>query len=486
MSSIKSNLDNERGSLEKCSINPWSHIRLLALVAVSVFLAEVLVMIALSFMPALPTWQQAVLDAALLTILISPILYFGLFRFMDHLIKKLQHALEELGSHRERLEELVADRTADLSAAHKTLKQEIAEHKIAEDLLQERTADLDDRIREIQCLYRIAKLMEEPNRPWEELVQRTVDLIPFAWLNPGNISVQVTLDGREFTTKNFQQTGLKHIDYITVDGEQIGTITVCCLAANTSSQDSLFLNQRHQLIANVAEQIGMMIQRRRTQAALRESERTYRMVAENLHEGIWFIDQDEYTTYVNPRMANMLGYTVDEMIGQRLFAFMDDRGVELCEYNLERRKQGIKEQHDFELLCKDGQRIYTSMESTPVTDTAGNYVGALASVADITERKAMEMELRQRSYELGERVKELNCLYGISSLVDKPGISLPEILQGIVDLVPDSWQYPEITCAAIRLEDQEFKTDNFRKTKWMQHAKIRVNGEIVGSLKVFT
>ena len=51
---------------------------------------------------------------------------------------------------------------------------------MAEDLLQERTADLDDRIREIQCLYRIAKFMEEPDRSWQELVQMTIDLVPFA------------------------------------------------------------------------------------------------------------------------------------------------------------------------------------------------------------------------------------------------------------------------------------------------------------------
>jgi PAS domain S-box-containing protein len=327
--------------------------------------------------------------------------------------------------------------------------------------------------------------MEEPDRSWEELVQMTVDLIPFGWLNPGNVGIQVALEGREFKTKNFRITGLKHADDITVDGEQIGTITVCCLAGKTSSQDSIFLNQRHQLIANVAEQIGIMIQRRRTQAALRDSERTYRMVAENLHEGIWFIDQDEYTTYVNPRMADMLGYTVDEMIGQHLFAFMDESGVELCKHNLERRKQGIKDQHDFELLCKDSQRIYTSMEASPVKDAEGNYIGALAGVADITERKNIEMELRQRTYDLGERVKELNCLYGISNLVNKPGISLPDIFQGIVDLIPKSWQYPEITCAQITLEDLTYKSDNFMETKWVQSSKVRVHGHFVGSLKVF-
>jgi PAS domain S-box-containing protein len=415
VNNIKSSVVDWGESPAKRSINSRSHVRLLALIVLAVFLAEAFVMIALSFLQSLPTWGEAFLDAALLIILVSPILYFGLFRFLDQLIVKLQHALKELGNYRERLEELVDDRTADLLAAHKKLKEEITEHKIAEDLLQERTADLDDRVREIQCLYRIAKFMEEPERSWQELVQMTIDLVPFAWLDPGNLGIQAVLDGREFKTKNFKKTDLKHVDYITVDGEQIGIITVCCLAEKASSQDSIFLKQRHQLIANVAEQIGIMVQRRRTQAALRDSERTYRMVAENLHEGIWFIDQNEVTTYVNPRMADMLGYTVDEMIGQRLFAFMDERGVELCERNLGRRRQGIKEQHDFELLRKDGERIYTSMETTPVMDAARNYLGALASVADITERRTIEMELQKTKVYLEKRVKNRTAEIAIAN-----------------------------------------------------------------------
>ncbi len=383
-----------------------SEFRLVILITVCVFIIEALVGIVLSFMPSYSIWYHELIDAVLLVILLSPILYFLCFRPMVQHIKKRRQLEGELQKERNYLEDLVNERTAELSAANDKLKQEIIEHKIAEDLLQERTVDLDDRIREIQCLYRIAKFMEEPDRSWEELVQMTVDLIPFAWLDPGNLGIQVALDGREFRTKNFKKTGLKHVDYITVDGEQIGTITVCCLAGKASSQDSIFLNQRHQLIANVAEQIGIMVQRRRTQAALRDSIRTYRTVAENLHEGIWFIDQDEHTTYVNPRMADMLGYTVDEMTGQRLFDFMDERGVELCEHNLERRRQGIKEQHDFELLRKDGERIYTSMETTPVTDGEGNYIGALASVADITERKKIEKELQKTKVYLEKRVEE--------------------------------------------------------------------------------
>jgi PAS domain S-box-containing protein len=135
----------------------------------------------------------------------------------------------------------------------------------------------------------------------------------------------------------------------------------------------------------------------RTQAekAVRYSEQKYRQLVEQLYEGIWAIDKDANTTYVNPRMAEMIGYTVDEMQGKHLFSFMDERGIEISQGHLERRKQGIKEQHDFELLHKNGSRIYTSMETSPIKDENGNYTGALACVADITERKRAQQELQK-------------------------------------------------------------------------------------------
>jgi len=116
-----------------------------------------------------------------------------------------------------------------------------------------------------------------------------------------------------------------------------------------------------------------------------------------MQEGLWLIDKDSITTFVNPRMAEILGYTAEEMLGKHLFAFMGERGIEIAKYNLERRRQGIKEQHDFEFIRKDGARVYASLETSPITDEAGNYVGALACVADITERKRIEEELKLAS-----------------------------------------------------------------------------------------
>jgi hypothetical protein len=71
------------------------------------------------------------------------------------------------------------------------------------------------------------------------------------------------------------------------------------------------------------------------------------------------------------------------------------------------------------------------------------------------------------------------------NLLEVPGISLPEVLQGLVDIIPPGWQYPEMTCARILFEDQVFKTANFRETRWKQSSPIRVHGEHAGTLEVY-
>ncbi len=101
------------------------------------------------------------------------------------------------------------------------------------------------------------------------------------------------------------------------------------------------------------------------------------------------------------------------------------------------------------------------------------------------EHKQAEEALRKRTHELGERVKELNCLYTIYGLVEKWGTSLDEIFQGTVDIIPPSWQYPEITRARIILENQAFQTEDFAETIWKQASDIFVHGKRIGTLEVF-
>ncbi len=96
-----------------------------------------------------------------------------------------------------------------------------------------------------------------------------------------------------------------------------------------------------------------------------------------------------------------------------------------------------------------------------------------------------EAKLRELTHDLFERIKELKCLYGISRLVEDRNISLDNIMQGVVDLIPPAWQYPDVTCAIIDLKDRKFKTKNFKETIWKQSEAIIVNGKQAGIVEVY-
>lgn len=100
------------------------------------------------------------------------------------------------------------------------------------------------------------------------------------------------------------------------------------------------------------------------------------------------------------------------------------------------------------------------------------------------DKKTIEQQLRVANHDLGERVKQLNCLYDLSHLVDST-TSLNGILQGICNIIKESWQYPDITCVRIITEDKVYNTANFKTSQWKQSAGIIVENKIYGHVEIF-
>ncbi|WP_245602602.1 PAS domain S-box protein [Gloeothece verrucosa] len=140
---------------------------------------------------------------------------------------------------------------------------------------------------------------------------------------------------------------------------------------------------------------------------LRQSEEQYRRIIETTAEGVWIIDQDNLTTFVNQRMAQMLGYSLEEMKGRSLLDFVLPQEQARVTNSIKRRRPGIMDHHDFKMIRQDGSHLWTMMTTNPIYDYTGNYVGALVLLTDISERKKTEEALQQLNEQLTARVKEL-------------------------------------------------------------------------------
>ena len=134
-----------------------------------------------------------------------------------------------------------------------------------------------------------------------------------------------------------------------------------------------------------------------TQAAeaLRKSEERYRQIVETAQEGIWVVDAKGSTTYANRRMAEMLGTTVEDLLVSSVFDFMAPEAREAAAKQLELRRSGVEEQHEFRFRRRDGSTLWALLSTNPMVDGSGGFVGALAMVTDLTERRQLEAQLLQ-------------------------------------------------------------------------------------------
>jgi PAS domain S-box-containing protein len=154
-------------------------------------------------------------------------------------------------------------------------------------------------------------------------------------------------------------------------------------------------------------------ERKRAEEALGKSERKYRNLIDTLLEGVWVIDKDANTTFVNPRMAEMLGYTADEMLGKELFSFIEGPKGGNTRDKFVQMHMGIREQYESELVKKDGTRINVLIATAPVTDEKENFSGAILAVADISQTKKRQQEYRNLVLLNNEAIFILNWEYYI-------------------------------------------------------------------------
>lgn len=169
---------------------------------------------------------------------------------------------------------------------------------------------------------------------------------------------------------------------------------------------------------------------KRAEKNLALSESRYRTLIETIHEGIWVMDHEGITTFVNPTMASMLGYLPGEIVGRHLFSFLDEEGITGLRGALADTQHGAS-RYDSRLICKDGTRIHVLFSFSHLPGNGNGHSGIIAGVMDISDRIMLEKALFQTGKKLSlitsvTRHDVLNLLNGLQMTVGMLEDSLTE------------------------------------------------------------
>jgi PAS domain S-box-containing protein len=191
-------------------------------------------------------------------------------------------------------------------------------------------------------------------------------------------------------------------------------VTILLLAATgmlLSIREGYFYRRLHaseELLRQHKDKLEVLVAART--AELAASEARYRQIVETAQEGIWVLDAANITSFVNQKMAEMLGYGTEEMVGRPVFDFMDDASCALAEDHMMHRREGISEQTDFRFRRKNGSDLWVLLATNPLIDETSCYVGTLAMVMDITYRKRAEDTLRESERRYSDMLSNVDLI----------------------------------------------------------------------------
>jgi PAS domain S-box-containing protein len=298
---------------------------------------------------------------------------------------------EELRRSRDELEIRVQERTAELMSVVAALQDEMAERKQAEEALRKANYDLNERIKEINCLYSISYYVEKQYLRLEEKFESIADLIPSGWQYPEIACARIVIEDKEYKTDNFKETPWKQASEVIVHDERIGTIEVYYLDEKPESDEGPFLKEERGLINAIAVELGEMIAHMQADKALFEQSRILETFFTSTITPLVFLDKNFNFIRVNEAYAKACQRDISEFPGHNHFEFYPSNAKAIFEQVVQTKEsyQAIARPFTFPDHLEWGI-TYWDWTLTPLLDNEGEVEFLVFSLKDVTEGKRAE------------------------------------------------------------------------------------------------
>jgi two-component system, sensor histidine kinase and response regulator len=223
--------------------------------------------------------------------------------------------------------------------------------------------------------------------------------------------------------------------------------------------------------------------RRRAEEALAESERRTRTILDTANEGVWLVDNDAVTLVANPALCTILGRRQEEIVGHRIFDFVDEENSRIFDAQLEERKKGKSGVYEISLQRPDGVNVPCLFNATPFLDEKGVKTGTSALVTDITARKQAEEQIR-RAKEIAEEATKaksdflanmsheirtpMNAVIGMAHLALQTELTAKQAdylqkiqrsAHSLLGIINDILDFSKIEAGKLQMESVDFSLD---------------------------
>lgn len=231
-------------------------------------------------------------------------------------------------------------------------------------------------------------------------------------------------------------------------------------------------------------------ERKRAEDTIKKLSHQNELVLNAVYDGIYGIDLNGNTTFINSSATKMLGWTLEELAGRSMHETMHHTKPDGTPYRTEDcpiydvLKNGVVKRVEDEVFWKkDGTSFPVRYTSTPVLEH-NKIVGAVITFEDVVELRQKEKEKERFVYDLTERAKELKAINKTNAILRNEGKAVSEIMLELTTILQEAWQYPEITAVRIKYDNAEFTTPNFRESKWCQRGNFTIDDDY-GIIEVF-
>src|SRR5208337_620971 len=224
---------------------------------------------------------------------------------------------------------------------------------------------------------------------------------------------------------------------------------------------------RREIFWNGARQFQVIYQditdRKRAEKDLKESEKQYRLLADNVHDVIFVMDMNLNYTYVSPSVKLLRGYEPEETLKQTIAEILTPSSMDLAMRTLseimemeksESRDINVSRTLELEMSRKDGTTVWTEVKTSFIRDENRRVIGIMGVIRDITERKKAEREIRLLNEELEQRVLQRTAqLNEVNKELEKFSYSVSHDLRAPLRSI-DRWSLALLEDYGDRLDDQ--------------------------------